>query len=87
MIHVKQVVQDFIILNICQEKEKGKKDIDSTDRGLVWATVSPWLYQSRAVAKRRPETDAARVILWPIPIRGQYWIYFNPISFKFVILR
>ena len=31
--------------------------IDSTDRGLIWSTVSPWLYQSRAVAKRRPETD------------------------------
>ena len=30
--------------------------IDSTDRGLIPPTVSPWLYQSRAVAKRRLET-------------------------------
>ena len=54
--------------------------IDSTDRGLIWSTVSPWLYQSRAVAKRRPETDTTRVILWVVSIRGLYWIYFNPIS-------
>ena len=39
--------------------------------GLVWSNVSPWLYQSRAVAKHtRPETDTARVILWTSPIRG-----------------
>ena len=48
------------------------KYIDSTDRGLIGSTVSPWLYQSRAVAKRRPETDTARVILWTLSIRGLY---------------
>ena len=32
----------------------------------VWSTVSPWLYQSRAVAQCRPETDTARVILWAL---------------------
>ena len=54
--------------------------IDSTDLGLRWPTVSPCQYQSRAVAKRRPDTDTGRVILWAISIRGLYWIYFNPIS-------
>ena len=38
--------------------------------GFVY--VSPWLYQSRAVTKHRPETDAARVILWTIPISDLY---------------
>ena len=37
-------------------------------------------------AKRRPETDAARVILWPISIRGLYLIYFNPISLIFSMI-
>ena len=36
MIHVKQVVQDFIISNICQEKEKGKKEQTATHlNGIV----------------------------------------------------
>ena len=61
--------------------------IDSTDRGLIWSTVSALLYQSRAGAKRSPETDAARLILWTILIRGLYWIYFILISLKFAMMR
>ena len=39
---------------------KWQRYIDSTDRGLIRPTVSPWLYQSRAVEKRRPETDTSQ---------------------------
>ena len=46
--------------------------IDSTDRDLICDIVSPWLYQSRAGAQRRPETDTARVIQCLISNRGLY---------------
>ena len=61
--------------------------IDSTDRDLIWSTVSAWLYQSRAGAKRRPETDTARLILWTISNRGLYWIYFTLILLKFAMVQ
>ena len=48
--------------------------IENTDRGLIWSAVSPRQYQSRAVAKCRPKTNTARLILWTISIRGLYWI-------------
>ena len=42
--------------NTCQIKSQYLSYIDSIDQGLVWPTLSPWLYQSSAVAQRRPET-------------------------------
>ena len=39
--------------------------------------ISPWLYQSRAGAKRKPETDTARVISCIIPILGQYFTMYD----------
>ena len=61
--------------------------IYSTDRDLIWDIVSPWLYQSRAGAKRRLETDAARVIQCLISNRGLHWFYFTPFSSKSVMTR
>ena len=49
--------------------------ISTTDRGLIWSNVSPWLYPSRAYATLRPLTGTARVIQWTISILGQYYLF------------
>ena len=58
--------------------------IYSTDRDLICDIVSPWLYQSRAGAQRRPETDAARVPLYDLFIDGPNHTTVESISSQFV---